>query len=50
MTYDLTTGMEITTAIKPSFVCIACSFTSSPTLPNGLTLDAASGSITGRRP
>ena len=47
MTYDLTTGMEITTAIKPSFVCIACSFTSSPTLPNGLTLDAASGSITG---
>ena len=46
-TYELTTGMDITTPIVPSFVCVACTFTSLPSLPDNLVLDSATGSITG---
>ena len=45
--YDLTTGMEITTAIQPTYVCIACTFTSSPALPTSLQLNSNNGAITG---
>lgn len=45
--YELTTGMEITTPIVPSYICVACTFTSSPSLPSNLVLDSSTGSITG---
>lgn len=45
--YELTTGMEISSPIVPTVVCYACTFTSNPSLPTGLVLNAANGAISG---
>lgn len=44
---ELTAGMEISSPIVPTIVCVACTFTSNPKLPENLVLDAATGAISG---
>ena len=45
--YDLNVGIEISSPVTPTAICVACTFTSSPQLPYGLALDSTTGVITG---
>ena len=47
MSYDLTVGLEISSPLTPTAICVACTFSSSPQLPSGLSLNSATGAITG---
>ena len=45
--YELVVDQEISPAITPSIVCADCSFTITPDLPSGMTLDANTGVLSG---
>ena len=43
----LTAGMEISSPIEPTTVCVACTYTATPALPGNLVLNPSTGAISG---
>ena len=44
---ELTAGMEISSPIVPTTVCVACTYTATPALPGNLVLNPSTGAISG---